>query len=111
MNPSYRRIGEFLKIRIPTMEFIGITDGGEVLVSFKEEDAENFKSIEYLRRTFPNEISKVTVVETVSLSQAKHLLDQLEESMAKQEQESKWQSLSLIDPRELLSKDPSNGNA
>lgn len=75
--PIHKRIAEFIEQHILGCRFVGIGDGNEVFVSFDHEDEGLTSNVMKTLKLEFSEISKITIVHSVSLQEVTKLVNSL----------------------------------
>jgi len=88
-----KNIDNFIENTIAGCKFVGMGDDGELLIKFQyQDDSLRLNAADLLRGEFP-EIKKVTFVETVTVAQAKQMMDDLTGLLQKLAEEEKPKQL------------------
>jgi len=94
-DPIQKRIGDFVEAECPGCNFVGISNGGEVYLSFMDEDPEIVTADKRrIKDHFGDEIAKLTTVVSVPLEEVKILVDGLNQAL-KDTEEKKPQLLNI----------------
>lgn len=90
-----KKFGDFIINTIVGCKFVGFSSDQELFVEFEYEDeALRLNTVELLQAEFP-EIKKVIIVERVSMTQAKRMMDDLNKLL--RELEEKKEPKQLLD--------------
>lgn len=82
-------LGDFIGIMVGC-DFVGISDEGEVFVSFETEDLELQRAmIHKIKDEFGDQIGKITVVVQTCIEDLQALVDGLNQALEEQEAQSK----------------------
>lgn len=78
MNPDYKELAEFIHTNYQQSKFVGIADDGELFISFSTDDNDyRTKVLTSLKEKFPDKITKITLVEKLSIKQALQMIEEL----------------------------------
>ncbi len=85
-KPLYLRASEFINEKIEDCSFVGITDDGEILISYETEKENKEISLDanFLIESF-EEILKVTIVERLNITKAKEMIVDLNKMLEEKE--------------------------
>lgn len=85
-KPLYQRANEFIQKHIKGCNFVGVTDDGELLISYDSwrNDNEICSDASYMIESL-DEILKVTIVERLDITKAKEMIIDLNKMLESEE--------------------------